>query len=139
MFSVLNWFVNHPDFALYAQNRHQMGFKNLEENPCGRSLQTPTAGGSRGLAFICAKLRSYLLPITAGVIDDGGRIVTKECGAVLVRNWRQSPLCFVNSAREALAGRNLWLEFPLEVELDGDKKTTRVIGKKTSVKKSRKK
>jgi hypothetical protein len=82
--------------------------------------------------------RSYLLPITVGVIDDGGRIVTKECGAVLVRNWRQSPLCFVNSAREALAGRNLLLEFPLKVELDGDKKTTKVLGKKAASKKSKK-
>lgn len=82
--------------------------------------------------------RSYLLPITVGVTDDSGRIVTKECGAVLVRNWRQSPLCLVNSVREALAGRNLLLEFPLKLELDGEKKTTKVIGKKPASKNSKK-
>jgi hypothetical protein len=64
--------------------------------------------------------------------------LSKECGVVLVRNWRQSPLCFVNSVREALAGRNLLLEFPLKIELDGEKKTTKVIGKKSAGKKSKK-
>jgi hypothetical protein len=84
-------------------------------------------------------LRCYLLPIQIGVTDASGQMVTKEFGAFLVRNWRQTSLCWVNPDREALAGRNLLLEFPLKVELDGEKKTTRVIGKKTAAKKSKKK
>ncbi len=82
--------------------------------------------------------RSVLVPITVGVTGTGGQTVTLELGAVFVRNWRQSSLCFVNPSREALAGRNLLLEFPLKIELDGEKKITRVIGKKVSNKKSKK-
>jgi hypothetical protein len=82
--------------------------------------------------------RSTLLPITVGVTDTSGQTVTLELGAVFVRNWRQSSLCFVNPSREALAGRNLLLKFPLKVELDDEKKTTKVIGKKAASKKSKK-
>jgi hypothetical protein len=82
--------------------------------------------------------RAYLLPITVGVTGDGGQTGIKEFGALFVRNWRQSPLCLVNPYREALAGRNLLLEFPLRVELNGEKKTTRIIGKRTRAKKSKK-
>jgi hypothetical protein len=82
--------------------------------------------------------RYYLLPVVVGINDHHNRTVAKEFGAIFVRNWRQSPLCFVNSAREALAGRNLLLEFPLKVELDGEKKTTKVIGKKPASKKAKK-
>jgi hypothetical protein len=69
------------------------------------------------------------------VTDDKGRTVTKELDAIFVRNWRQSSLCLVNPYREALAGRNLLLEFPLRVLLDGEKKKTQIIGKKTVSKK----
>jgi len=82
--------------------------------------------------------RAYLLPVVIGVNDHRGKTVTIEFGAIFVRNWRQSPLCFVNPAREALAGRNLILKFPLKIELDGEKKTTKVIGKKSASKKSKK-
>ena len=82
--------------------------------------------------------RSVFLPITVGVTDASGQIVTLELGAVFVRNWRQSSLCFVNPSREALAGRNRLLEFPLKLELDGEKKTTKVLGKKSAGKKSKK-
>lgn len=82
--------------------------------------------------------RSVFLPITVGVTDTSGQIVTLELGAVFVRNWRRSSLCFVNPSREALAGRNLLLEFPLKIELDGAKKTTKVIGKKPASKNAKK-
>lgn len=82
--------------------------------------------------------RSHLLPIVVGVADHHGETMIKELGAFFVRNWRQSSLCWVNPNREALAGRNLLLEFPLKVELDGEKKTTKVIGKKTARQKSKK-
>jgi len=82
--------------------------------------------------------RSVLVPITVGVTDTNGQIVTLELGAVFVRNWRRSSLCLVNPSREALAGRNLLLEFPLKLELDGEKKTTQVLGKKAASKTSKK-
>jgi hypothetical protein len=77
----------------------------------------------------------HLLPIAIGITDDNGQTLTKDIGALFVRNWRQSPLCLVNPSREALAGRNLLFEFPLRVVLDGEKKTTQIIGKKTVSKK----
>jgi hypothetical protein len=81
--------------------------------------------------------RAYLLPIVLGVNDHRGQTLTIEFGAILVRNWRQSPLCFVNPDREALAGRNLIHKFPLKVELDGEKKKTKVIGKKATSNKTK--
>jgi len=66
--------------------------------------------------------RAYLLPVVIGVNDHRGKTITIQFGAIFVRNWRQSSLCFVNPAREALAGRNLILKFPLKIELAGEKK-----------------
>jgi len=82
--------------------------------------------------------RAYLLPVVIGVNDHHGKTITIQFGAIFVRNRRLSPLCFVNPAREALAGRNLILKFPLKIELDGEKKTTEVIGKKSANKNSKK-
>jgi len=82
--------------------------------------------------------QSYLLPIAIGVTDEDGKTITTDCGAFLVRNWRQSPLCLTNPTREALVGRNVLIEFPLRIELDGEKKTTRVVSKRTGTKKSKK-
>ncbi|MCI0446335.1 hypothetical protein L0152_24370 [bacterium] len=82
--------------------------------------------------------RAHLLPITIGITDDREQTITKKFGALVVRDWRKSPLCLVNPAREALGGRNLLLDFPLRVELDGEKKTTKIVGKKTSTPKSKK-
>lgn len=82
--------------------------------------------------------RAYLLPIAVGVIDVRGQTVVREIGAVFVRNWRQTSLCFVNPDREALAGRNLLHKFPLRVVLDSETKTTQILDKKPAVKKPRK-
>jgi len=80
----------------------------------------------------------HLRPIAVGITNDNGQTLTKDIGALFVRNWRQSPLCLVNPDREALAGRNLLLGFPLQVVLDGEKKTTQILGKKPASKKPQK-
>jgi len=55
--------------------------------------------------------------------------------AYCVRDWQKSSLCLVNPNRQALAGRNVLLKFPITVELNGEKKLTRVFGNKSRTKK----
>jgi len=67
--------------------------------------------------------------------DEKGKNITSRLHAYCVRDWEKSPLCLVNPHREALAGRNLLPKFPVKVELDGERRTTRVLGKTTRTKK----
>jgi len=69
----------------------------------------------------------HVWPVVVGVTDEQGRIKTQEFPGLCVRNWQQSPLCRVNPNREALAGRNLLLEFPLRLELNGRQRMTTVL------------
>ena len=62
-----------------------------------------------------------------GVADERGALIVREFLAFCVRNWEQSPLCTVNPRRAALAGRNLLLELPIRLELNGRRRTTRVL------------
>jgi hypothetical protein len=71
--------------------------------------------------------RFYVLPLLVVVTDETGTAAMREFPALCVRDWRQSPLCRVHPHREALAGRNLLLEFPLRIELDGAMRVTRVV------------
>jgi hypothetical protein len=71
--------------------------------------------------------RYHVLPLQISVRSENGMVMAQEFSALCVRNWRQSPLCLVNSDREALAGRNLLIEFPLRLELDGARRATRVL------------
>lgn len=71
--------------------------------------------------------RFYVLTLLIVVEDENGVIAVREFPALCVRDWRQSPLCRVNPNREMLVGRNLLLEFPLCMELDGRTKATRVV------------
>jgi hypothetical protein len=48
---------------------------------------------------------------------------------------KKSSLCLVNPNRQALAGWNVLLKFPVKVELDGINKITRVLSKKAKSKK----
>ena len=68
----------------------------------------------------------HLRNLLIGVRTINGAFLTQPTKATCIRNWRESPLCLVNPQREALAGRNLLLEFPLRMELDGATKSTRV-------------
>ncbi|MCS6859495.1 MAG: phosphoribosylformylglycinamidine synthase subunit PurS [Abditibacteriales bacterium] len=56
--------------------------------------------------------------------------LTRLCDCVL--NWERSPFRLINPQRQALVGRPLLLGFPLTVELDGEKKQTKVkrVGKR---------
>ncbi len=65
--------------------------------------------------------------LLVGVLTAAGTFLTQSITTACIRNWRESPLCLVNPQREALAGRNLLLEFPLRLELDGATKCTRVL------------
>ena len=70
--------------------------------------------------------RFHILPLLIGVRSEDGTVTAREFSVLCVRNWRLSPLCLINPNREALAGRNLLIEIPLRLELDGAKRTTRV-------------
>ncbi|MCI0388956.1 MAG: hypothetical protein MOB07_09370 [Acidobacteria bacterium] len=70
--------------------------------------------------------RYHVLPLLIGVRSEDGMVAEREFSALCVRDWSESPLCLVNSDREALAGRNLLIEFPLRLELDGVRKVTRI-------------
>jgi hypothetical protein len=71
--------------------------------------------------------RFYFLPVQIAVTTEAGEIFSKNVSAMCVRNWQQSPLCLANSVRKALVGRDLLLEFPLRVELDGGKRKTKIL------------
>ncbi len=71
--------------------------------------------------------RFHVLPLLIGVSDENGASAAREFPALCVRDWRQSPLCRVNPNQEALAGRNLLLEFPLRLELNGRDRVTRIL------------
>jgi hypothetical protein len=68
-----------------------------------------------------------VLSLLIGAWSEDGLVKAREFSALCVRDWRQSPLCLVNSDREALAGRNLLIEFPLRLELDGARRVTRLL------------
>lgn len=71
--------------------------------------------------------RFYFLPVQIAVTTEAGEIFSKNVSAMCVRNWQQSSLCLANSVRKALVGRDLLLEFPLRVELDGGKRKTKIL------------
>jgi hypothetical protein len=71
--------------------------------------------------------RFHFRPLLVGIHDEAGSIAIRNFTAICIRDWRQSPLCLVNSDREALAGRNLLTEFPLRLELDGARRVTRLL------------
>jgi hypothetical protein len=71
--------------------------------------------------------RFHVLFLMVGVTDENGGVAAREFPALCVRDWRQSPLCRVNPNREALAGRNVLLEFPLRLELSGAERATRIL------------
>jgi hypothetical protein len=65
--------------------------------------------------------------LRVGVTDEGGTMRSLPIVCECVEDWHQRPLCEVNPARLALAGRNVLLMFPLTVELNGSARTTRVL------------
>ena len=69
----------------------------------------------------------HILFVVIGVIDERGIPIVREFPALCVRNWQCSPLCTVNPHRTALAGRNLLLELPRRLELNGRRRITRVL------------
>jgi hypothetical protein len=79
--------------------------------------------------------RFHILPIQISIAAESGDQVMQRLHAYCVRDWLKSSLCLVNPNRQALAGRNVLLKFPVKVELDGEKKATRVLGKKAKTKK----
>lgn len=66
----------------------------------------------------------YTRSLRVGIADEGGTTHSLEVACECVESWDQSPLCEVNPARLALAGRNLLLGFPLTVELNGAERRT---------------
>ncbi len=81
--------------------------------------------------------RFHIMPLQVAIMDESGNYFMQRVHAYCVRDWQKSSLCLVNPNRQALAGRNVLLKFPVKVELDGKKKTTRVLGKKAKTKKRR--
>ncbi|MDI6736174.1 MAG: hypothetical protein QME42_08305 [bacterium] len=58
------------------------------------------------------------------ITDESGKEKTKPIKCNCVKNWENSPFCKVNSKRQALVGRDILLEFPVEVRLNGKKQKT---------------
>lgn len=79
--------------------------------------------------------RFHILPIQVAIVNESGNYVMQRIHAYCVRGWQRSSLCLVNPNRQALAGRNVLLKFPVKVELDGTNKITRVLSKKAKSKK----
>jgi len=71
--------------------------------------------------------RYYFLSVQIAVTTETGEIFFKDVSAMCVRNWQQGPLCLANSVRKALVGRDVLLEFPLRVELNGGKRKTKIL------------
>lgn len=63
-------------------------------------------------------------PIHIQIADELGNKQSKDIRCDCVKDWRESPFCKVNPCRQALVGRDILLEFPLEVRLDGKGKKT---------------
>jgi hypothetical protein len=79
--------------------------------------------------------RFHIMPIQVAIVDERGNHFVQRLHVYCVRDWQKSSLCLVNPNRQALAGRNMLPKFPVKVELDGEKKMTRVLGKKAKTKK----
>lgn len=58
------------------------------------------------------------------ITDESGRKQSRFILCECVKDWRNSPFCMVNPNRQALVGRDILLEFPLEVRLNGRRKKT---------------
>jgi hypothetical protein len=93
--------------------------KNIVENQYGKESES---GLHLGRSNQC-----YILPIQVMITDETEKAISKTMSAICVRNWQQSPFCLVNPFRKALVGRNLLYEFPLCIELDGGKRTTKIL------------
>jgi hypothetical protein len=70
----------------------------------------------------------YSLPVLLGVITERGRMISGIIETMCVEDWSRSPLRFTNPFRQALAGRNLLMELPLRLELNGRKRITKILG-----------
>jgi hypothetical protein len=70
----------------------------------------------------------YSLPVLIGVITERGKMISGIVETMCVKNWAHSPLRFTNPFRQALAGRNLLMELPLRLELNGRKRITKILG-----------
>lgn len=68
----------------------------------------------------------YVFDIRIGVCDISGKMKIRNFSSYCVLNWSHSPFCLINPNRKALIGRNLILDFPLRLELDGGIRRTAV-------------
>jgi hypothetical protein len=73
------------------------------------------------------KYKYLIAPVRIGMIDETGKMLSANLSVACVRNWQQSPFCFVNAFRKALIGRGLLLKLPLRVELNGQDRSTKVF------------
>ncbi len=70
----------------------------------------------------------YSVPVLIGVITERGKMISGIVEIMCVKNWSRSPLRFTNPFRQAFAGRNLLMELPLRLELNGSKRITKILG-----------
>jgi hypothetical protein len=80
------------------------------------------SGYHMGQHFSC-----YVVPVQIALTDEARTPRSKTISIICVRNWQLSSLFWVNPLRKVLAGRNLLLEFPLRVELNGRDRTTKIL------------
>jgi len=58
------------------------------------------------------------------ITDEKGKKEARFIRCECVKDWQKNPFCIVNSQRKALMGRDILLEFPLEVRLNGKEQKT---------------
>jgi hypothetical protein len=65
--------------------------------------------------------------VRIGVVTENDEMISGVIEALCVRDWAKSPLVLSNRSRQALVGRNVLYELPLRIELDGRKRTTKIL------------
>jgi hypothetical protein len=71
--------------------------------------------------------RYHILPVLIGVVTEAGRVISGVIEALCVRDWTQSLFRLPNPSRQALVGRNVLTELPLQVKLDGRRRVTQIL------------
>ena len=61
------------------------------------------------------------------IMDEEKREIAKDMNCFVVQNWRNSPFGDIKSSRIGIVGRDILQRFPVQILLDGKKKTTKIF------------
>ena len=69
----------------------------------------------------------FIRNIKIYVCDETGYNAIKTFLSQIITNWEESGMHDINPNRDILIGRNVLIEFPLKIELNGRKRTSKII------------